>query len=64
MAAEAIAEEDTTHVEIVIMATIATEKTIEMPSRSQPWVVKKIEMNHNLTNREAMETLKPSIRAT
>ena len=53
-----------TDAEIVIMATIATETILEMLSRSQPWVVKKIEMNHNLTNREAMETLKPSIRAT
>ena len=48
---EAIIEEAMVYVAIMIMATIATEMIIIIPSSSLPRVFNNIEMNHNPKNR-------------
>ena len=53
-AEETITEEVMVDVAIMIMATIEIETIIAMPASSQPWVVNKIEINRNPTNREAI----------
>ena len=61
---EAITEEAIVDVAKMIMAKIATEIIIAMPSRYRTQMVKKIEINYNPTNRESMYPHKPISRAT
>ena len=63
-AADEITEEATVDADIMLMATTAAEMIIKIPASSWPQVVKKIETNHNPTNREEMDPLKYSSRST